>query len=266
VLFSIIAGISGLQDASKIGRLGGKTIAMYVATTLTSVIVGLLLVNLIQPGNKLDDESRLKNRIRYELWAGSTNNEIKDDKRVLDNPKNNILAQQVALTVEAEKKLDGNKKIKDLQKKVASQKDSGPMQFLVDMVPTNIFTALGDGKLMLQVIFFAIFFGIALIMITNDKLLGRVIAICVFVWMGVYLVISEIQNPLVNFQGMYHYIIPIGLGYLSHIVGDSLTPAGCYPLYPSNYKFQKKEAIIIIGLWFLAVVYLLLKNKIFNFN
>ncbi len=104
---------------------------------------------------------------------------------------------------------------------------------------------------------------IALIMVTNDKLLGKVIAICVFVWMGMYLIISEI-NPLITFSRMYHYIVPIGLGYLSHIVGDSLTPAGCNALYPSNYKFRKKEAIIIMGLWFLVVLYLVLKKIYFK--
>ena len=103
---------------------------------------------------------------------------------------------------------------------------------------------------------------IALIMITNDKLLGKVISICVFVWMGMYLIISDIQTTLVNFSGMYHYIIPIGLGYLSHIVGDSLTPAGCNALYPLDYKFRKKEAIVILILWFLVVVYLILNNDI----
>ncbi|AEH06994.1 metal-dependent hydrolase [Methanothermococcus okinawensis] len=103
---------------------------------------------------------------------------------------------------------------------------------------------------------------IALIMVTNDKLLGKVIAICVFVWIGVYLIISEV-NPLITFQGMYHYIIPIGLGYLSHIVGDSLTPAGCNALYPLNYKFHKKEAVIIMVLWFLVVAYFIWKKNIF---
>ncbi len=101
---------------------------------------------------------------------------------------------------------------------------------------------------------------IALIMITNDKLLGKVIPICVFVWIGLYLIISDMQSPLVNFSGMYHYIIPIGLGYLSHIIGDSLTPAGCNALYPLDYKLYKKEAIIILIIWLLIVGYLVSKK------
>ncbi|MDR9456292.1 MAG: dicarboxylate/amino acid:cation symporter [Salegentibacter sp.] len=45
------------------------------------------------------------------------------------------------------------------------QRESGPLQALVDIVPDNIFAAAGDNANMLQVIFFAIFFGIGLILI-----------------------------------------------------------------------------------------------------
>jgi Na+/H+-dicarboxylate symporter len=44
-------------------------------------------------------------------------------------------------------------------------KESGPLQFLVDMVPSNIFLSLNDNSLMLQVIFFGIFFGVCLLLI-----------------------------------------------------------------------------------------------------
>ncbi|MBT8270550.1 MAG: dicarboxylate/amino acid:cation symporter, partial [Bacteroidia bacterium] len=45
------------------------------------------------------------------------------------------------------------------------QKDSGPLQFLVDMVPENALAAMSENKLMLQVIFFAIFLGISMLLI-----------------------------------------------------------------------------------------------------
>jgi Na+/H+-dicarboxylate symporter len=49
------------------------------------------------------------------------------------------------------------------------QKESGPLQALEDLVPDNIFGAASDNGNMLQVIFFAIFFGIGLILIPDDK-------------------------------------------------------------------------------------------------
>jgi len=49
------------------------------------------------------------------------------------------------------------------------QKERGPLQALEDLVPDNIFGAASDNGNMLQVIFFAIFFGIGLILIPDDK-------------------------------------------------------------------------------------------------
>ncbi|HMQ08792.1 MAG TPA: dicarboxylate/amino acid:cation symporter [Saprospiraceae bacterium] len=56
----------------------------------------------------------------------------------------------------------------DATQKVATaqqQKDQGPLQFVVDIIPDNIFGALGDNTNMLQVIFFVIFFGISLLLV-----------------------------------------------------------------------------------------------------
>ena len=49
-------------------------------------------------------------------------------------------------------------------------KNGGPLQFLVDIVPINIFDAASNNRNMLQVIFFAIIFGIALVMLPNEKI------------------------------------------------------------------------------------------------
>jgi Na+/H+-dicarboxylate symporter len=48
-------------------------------------------------------------------------------------------------------------------------KDESPIQFLVDMVPENVFQALGDNSKMLQIIFFALLFGVALIVVGPSK-------------------------------------------------------------------------------------------------
>jgi len=51
----------------------------------------------------------------------------------------------------------------------AKQKESGPLQALEDLVPSNIFKAASSNRNMLQVIFFAVFFGIGLILIPEEK-------------------------------------------------------------------------------------------------
>ncbi len=50
VLFSIMAGVAGVADPSRLGRLGLRTFAYYVATSLLAILTGLLLVNLLRPG------------------------------------------------------------------------------------------------------------------------------------------------------------------------------------------------------------------------
>jgi Na+/H+-dicarboxylate symporter len=47
---SIITGVAGVGSAKNLGRLGGKTFAYYICTTLMAILVGLLLVNVVKPG------------------------------------------------------------------------------------------------------------------------------------------------------------------------------------------------------------------------
>ncbi len=58
VLFSLIVGASSLNDLSKLSRIGGKTIAIYIFTTAVAITVGLLLANVIQPGRFVSEETR----------------------------------------------------------------------------------------------------------------------------------------------------------------------------------------------------------------
>ena len=50
ILSSVITGVAGLGTGPDLGRLGGKTLAFYVITTLLAVLIALMLVNLVEPG------------------------------------------------------------------------------------------------------------------------------------------------------------------------------------------------------------------------
>ncbi len=50
ILSSIITGIAGMGDGGAMGRLGGKTLLYYLATTLLATVVGLAMVNIFTPG------------------------------------------------------------------------------------------------------------------------------------------------------------------------------------------------------------------------
>ncbi|WP_204345216.1 dicarboxylate/amino acid:cation symporter [Psychroserpens algicola] len=129
ILASLIKGISDLKDISKFKNIGIRTIGIYIVTTVIAISIGLALVNIMQPGDGVSEETIAKLTETY-----SENSSVK------------------AKIAEASK-----------------QKDSGPLQFLEDMVPDNAFSALSDNRLMLQVIFFAIFLGISLLLIGEKR-------------------------------------------------------------------------------------------------
>jgi Na+/H+-dicarboxylate symporter len=76
------------------------------------------------------------------------------------NPGKKVSAETLSELV-SDQQSQATLKIADAQ----NQKSSGPLQFIEDIVPQNVFEALGTNKLMLQVIFFAVFFGICLLLI-----------------------------------------------------------------------------------------------------
>ena len=157
VLFSIISGVSSLGDPAKLGRHGIKTVITYLLTTMTAVVVGLVLVNLFQPGARVSEDLLESNRIRYELWRDANGIEVLDDINLLTEPRLESKVEEI--TGES---VQMNDWVMDKLTKAERTKSSGPLQPLVDVVPTNIFRALADMS-MLQIIFFAVFFGVVLV-------------------------------------------------------------------------------------------------------
>lgn len=58
VLFSLVVGVSSLNDTSRLGRIGGKTVGIYLVTTAVAISVGLVAANLIGPGKGITEEQR----------------------------------------------------------------------------------------------------------------------------------------------------------------------------------------------------------------
>ena len=166
VLFSIIGGVAGLSDITRLGRLGGKTLAAYMTTTVIAVGLGLLLVNSVAPGTFVNDDQRLKNRIAFEIWRMDNNmGPSQDGKSYMTQPENQYLlsdARQEA--VAAQNKKGVSEKMAVAERK----KQERPLDFVVDMVPENIMVSISNNRLMLQVIFFAIFFGVTLVMLPSE--------------------------------------------------------------------------------------------------
>lgn len=184
VLVSLVDGVSNLSDVTKLSRLGGKTIAFYLSTTVIAVAIGLVTVNLIKPGTFLSEERREFFREQY--------------------------ASDVDLSVSR-----------------AAGQEQGPLQILVDIVPENLFGSFSENINMLQVIFFAILFGVAMILSPREKvatiksffegansvILRIVDIIMMYAPLGVFALLAgmRIDLELVKALGVYSFNVVLAL-------------------------------------------------------
>lgn len=145
-----------------------KPFGKIFINSLKLIAVPLILASLIKGVSDLKDISKLSKMggrtivtyilttvIAVSIGLGLVN---------LIKPGNSISEET---RMELVSNYSGNtQKYKDEAK---NQQNTGPLQALVDLVPNNIFKAASSNKNMLQVIFFAIFFGIGLILIPEKK-------------------------------------------------------------------------------------------------
>lgn len=66
VLVSLITGVASLADLQTLSRIGGKTIGIYIGTTLVALVIGLSVVNLIRPGESIPDGLRERLQATYQ--------------------------------------------------------------------------------------------------------------------------------------------------------------------------------------------------------
>lgn len=144
VVSSIIAGIAGLGGVKGFAALGGKTLVFYLTTSLLAASLGLVLVNLIQPGL---ENGKASPSIRQALESKAQQSE-------------EIYKEKVA---------------------VASQRQASDYADLFKkMVPANIFKAASENGQLLGMIFFSILFAITMARLPKDNmkpLLGAIKAI-----------------------------------------------------------------------------------------
>ena len=127
VFVTLVKGVADLKDTSALSRLGGRTIVIYLCTTVFAVLVGMSSALIIRPGNIIG-------------------------KGLVDE-----MQTEYAATAQS------------IQLKQADTANNGPLAFLEDIVPSNIFEALSDNGKMLQIIFFALIFGVAILSIPAEK-------------------------------------------------------------------------------------------------
>ena len=74
ILSSIIVGIAGIGRGEDLGRLGGKTVGLYLSTGLIAVLVGLVAVNIIRPG--IEDGEPVRDQLALEVSRQEVRQEL----------------------------------------------------------------------------------------------------------------------------------------------------------------------------------------------
>ncbi len=173
VFSSLVTGIASLADISQLSRMGGKTIGIYLVTTAVAITIGLVLVNVLEPGSLMPPEVGIELQQAYQSNV--------DEK---------------AASVEI-------------------VKERGPLQPLVDIVPTNIVGAASSNRSMLQVVFFSLLFGVGLMLVQTEATAT------------VARFISGMNAVIIKIVDMIMLIAPIGIfalmaGTITAIAGDDL--------------------------------------------
>lgn len=189
IIVSLIKGVSDLKDTTQLSGLGLRTFGMYILTTIIAVTIGLGLVNLIQPGSFISEETRQE---MLRSFGGEVQEKVDEAAEV--------------------------------------QQTRGPLQPLIDIVPENIFDSMSVNSNMLQIIFFSLLVGVAMISLPfgeikafkkvldagNAIVLKIVDLMMLFAPYGVFALIATLIAEAPSFDvfkalGMYAFTVVLGL-------------------------------------------------------
>lgn len=240
VLFSIITGIGSLKNIKQLGRVGVKTLSIYVGTTMSAILIGLLLVNLIKPGNFTSDDSKLEKRIEYELWLADNPHVIPlDNISELTNIENEQLIKDVQARVN---KSGISPAVQDKIDKANNKKSKGPLAPLVDIVPKNVIVALAEME-MLQIIFFAIFFGVVLVNLNENhaKPVRNLME-------GLNELFVAMVNVIIKI--MPFFVFALMAGSLVEAAGENMTKLKEQLLFLGHYSW-----VVVLALFLVAFVF-----------
>ena len=71
VLSSLVTGVASLSDLRSLSRIGGKTIVIYLITTALAVTIGLVIVNVLRPGDRVPEQVRIELQEQFAEDAGA---------------------------------------------------------------------------------------------------------------------------------------------------------------------------------------------------
>ena len=180
VFTSVLCGILGMGDVRKLGKPGAAAIGYYVMTTILAVIVGLVVVNIINPGGAVDKATLAE-------YSGTG----------IDSPKQKMLDSLTELTGMTEEEVAGV--FHDLPDGEAKTPTIGEIfsNLLLMLVTDNLFVAAAETQL-LPIIVFAIVFGGMLTTMGDDV-------------SSITTLIGQANTALMKFVLLLMNIAPLGI-------------------------------------------------------
>jgi Na+/H+-dicarboxylate symporter len=196
VFCTLVVGIAKMGDMKMVGRVGGKAMAWFISASLMSLLLGMLLVNWLQPGK-------------------NTTVSMKDVA-----PADELVHNTGGFSLE---------------------------NFVVHVVPKSIIEAMASNEI-LQIVIFAIMFGIALSSVGD---IGK----------PVIKVLDTISHVVLKMVSYIMWVAPIGVfGAVAGAV--AIYGFDIWQLY-ANYLLDFAFGILLLWIVLLSVGYLILGKRLF---
>ncbi len=284
VVASMVTGIARLRNLKELGSLGTRTLVYYLSTTAISVIIGIILVNIIQPGKGVPRVQDVHPEAAYRiqptpLRGGSVLHLVDDDDRFYGTEYNSrfvieLLDQNVCGIIDetsyiGEKDIPVSYWIDDRGKKVEPETEGFGVQIklaerefsflsvLIGLIPKNIFTAMANNNILPLILFSLVFGGILTTL--GDK--GKTV-IDLF---------EGLNEAFLKFIRLLMYFAPLGiLGLVAARLGRAeLTSEGGFMVEitrMAKYFVTVLTGLLIHSVFVLAVILLVFgKRKVWPY-
>ena len=161
VLVSLICGTAALDDARRVGTVGVKAVGLYMMTTAIAITLALVFALIVDPGRGIDPEKFIKKEPVVKTGMEKQVDALEDELDTVKAVMNEVATKQLQLVAPFE--LGGEEENNEAAPSFEPGEAPPLKEVIINLFPSNPFQAMAQGN-MLQIIVFAVLFGIALTM------------------------------------------------------------------------------------------------------
>jgi Na+/H+-dicarboxylate symporter len=226
VLVSLICGTAALDDARRVGTVGVKAVGLYLMTTAIAITLALGFALIVNPGKGIDPdkfiEKKVRNKSAVEVEVSQIKTELDSVKAVINDVATNQLHREAPFAL--------TDAMEDETEPAFTPGQAPPLkEVITNLFPSNPVQAMAEGN-MLQIIVFAVLFGIALTMSGSHG--QRVLA-----------VFQDLNEVVMKLVLLLIELAPYGVFCL---VGRTFATQGFDAIWPLAKYFFLVVAVLII--------------------